>query len=254
MRLDTRELSLDGLRRDIGGLPPASSDTTIASNLALIGRLGRPASVVALLEQLLEEDDALAQIAARSYRHVNHFDKIVLVDSERKSDYRLTLHLWQPPYTEEELNEELIHDHRFSFWSTVLAGTLRSESFQGSDTGRIYRQYEYVPERRTKTNLYTFVGEASLRSNGTAEEHAGGSYYLPYETIHRVELPRQDITCTLVLRGPRERDNSNIFNTSYPQTDTRVTNRPFSPRQLAAKLASLAEAVSIRARAGQGAP
>lgn len=239
MQLDLRRATvLDELRESIAELPPDGS------NIHVIADLGRPENVVSLLEQILDDDEVVAEIAGRSYRHVNHFDKIVLVDSEHDADYRLTLHLWNPPYTEQELNEELIHDHRFSFWSTVLAGTLRSESFSHRRDGVLYRQYQYVPERRTSTNFYEFVGEATLRSSGITEKQAGSAYYLSYETIHRVELPRDETTCTLVLRGPRERRHSNIFNTAYPDTDVRTINRPFSPGELAAKLTLLAGAVA----------
>jgi hypothetical protein len=246
MRLDVQEGTLARLQGLIGELPPVRSESTIASNLRLIARLGRPESVLTLLEEILEDDRMLAEIAAGSYRHVNHFDKIVLVDSEHQSDYRLTFHLWNPPYTEEELNEELIHDHRFSFWSTVVTGTLRSESFSRAEGGLNFRQYEYVPERRTRMNFYEFVGEAVLRSDGATEKPAGTSYYLSYEKIHRVQLPHTAMTCTLVLRGPRERSHSNVFNTTYPDGSLRITNRPFSPDQLATKLADLAETIARR--------
>jgi hypothetical protein len=235
-----RATVLDELQEWIGGL---SSDGT---HIGAVAELGRPENVLSLLERILDDDDVLAEIAVRSYRHVNHFDKIVLVDSERDADYRLTLHLWNPPYTEQELNEELIHDHRFSFWSTVLTGTLRSESFSRRGGGRRYRQYQYVPERRTSTNFYEFVGEATLRSSGITEKPAGSAYYLAYETIHRVQLPLEDMTCTLVLRGPRERRHSNVFNTAYPDTDVSTVNTPFSPGELATKLTLLAGAVASR--------
>lgn len=246
VQLDLRESSLDRLRGLIAGLPNDGGRPIVDSNLSVIARLGRLEGVLGLLEQILDAEDFLAEIAGRSYRHVNHFDKIVLVDSERSSDYRLTLHLWDPPYTERELNEELIHDHRFSFWSTILAGTLRSESFSRLPGGLRFRQYRYVPERRTRTNFYKFVGDATLGSSGITKKAAGSSYYLSYETIHRVQLPQDEMTCTLVLRGPRERSHSNIFNTSYPEADVLTTNRVFSPSELATKLSKLAVTVAKR--------
>ena len=49
-------------------------------NLRLIEMLGRPEKIDRLLADLLDDPNALAEVGARSYRHVNHFDKVVLVD------------------------------------------------------------------------------------------------------------------------------------------------------------------------------
>lgn len=247
IQLDLHEETiLDRLQGLIRQIPFDGVQPIIGSNLRTIARLGRPEHVLRLLDEILYDGDALAEIASRSYRHVNHFDKIVLIDSERDSDYRLTLHLWNPPYTEHELNEELIHDHRFSFWSTILTGTLRSESFSHRQSGHSFRQYRYVPERQIRMNFYEFVGEATLRSSGITKKVAGDSYYLSYETIHRVQLPRDEMTSTLVLRGPRERRHSNVFNTAYPDGDLRTSNQVFSPNELATKLVRLADMLTSR--------
>src|SRR5262249_29822005 len=159
-------------------------------------------------------------------RHVNHFDKIVLVDSADEHGYRLTLHLWNPPYSEQEINDELIHDHRFSFWSNILTGTLVAEDFartSDGSAGRRLRQRQYAPEKgalSTMSNFYTFVGEAQLAKQRVTKKPAGQAYHLNYERTHRVVLPREEMTCTLVLRGPRMRNHSNVFNTSYPSQNT----------------------------------
>src|SRR5215469_15426772 len=123
------QISLDQIQTTLEKLPVDDSDIIINENLSLIDRIGQPEYFISILEQILNEKDLRTDIAHRSYRHVNHFDKIVLIDSENEQGYRLTLHLWTPPYTEKELSDELIHDHRFSFWSTILTGDLLSENF-----------------------------------------------------------------------------------------------------------------------------
>jgi len=183
-------------------------------------------------------------MAGRSYRHVNHFDKIVLVDSEIPSDYRLTLHLWMPPYSEIELNEELIHDHRFSFWSTILVGSLASQNYVRAPDGKKYRQYRYIPEERDSLNFYKFMGEERLVATGDVCEAAGQAYYLPYNRIHRVVLPRTSIVCTLVLRGPRENNHSNVYNTVYPRESVEMKPIMFSSEQVKQKLQELLNALS----------
>lgn len=239
-------LSLDQIRTTLETLPKDKSEKTVRENLAFIDQIGQPQAILSILEYVMNDKEICADIAKRSYRHVNHFDKIVLVDAEHESEYRLTLHLWLPPYTEKELNDELIHDHRFSFWSNILTGNLVSENFARTETGKVFRQYQYVPEKHSLSNFYSFKGEFPLSQTTTNEKIAGQSYYLSYERIHRVLLPRTDMTCTLVLRGPRERNFSNVYNTSYPSTNTQIANTAFSEDILVTKLAALSKAVAKR--------
>lgn len=243
------EMTLDGVEGLLHGLPREKSERTIEDNLYFVGELGRPERMYSLLRGLLADTDALELVSGRSYRHVNHFDKIVLVDSGDRGGYRLTLHLWRPPYTEDEVEDELIHDHRFSFWSTILAGNLLSENFERAVGGRRYRGYRYIPEKRdvsTASNFYEFVGESALVTTQPSKETVGSSYYLNYQRIHRVVLPQECMTCTLVLRGPREREFSTVYNTSYPTQDTRATNEMFTPEQVRERLGALLTELSKR--------
>lgn len=239
-------LPLEDLGETLGHLPADRSVETISNNLALISSISHPNRILSLLNRILGDKAVLALIASRSYHHVNHFDKIVLIDSDSPAGYRLTLHLWRPPYTADELDDEIIHSHRFSFWSAILAGELQSENFQIGEDGTIFRRYSYVPEKRTKVNFYEFCGEARLRRIDVSVQAAGTSYYLPYEQIHRVLLPHRTMTCTLVLRGPRARNHSDVYNTSYPETNTQSANRTFSRDELADKLHALKQIIAVR--------
>src|SRR5690242_17800568 len=89
-------------------LPRAALPETVRQNRLLIAQIGRPQHVLPMLEEILEDKHRLADIAGRSYHHVNHFDKVVLVGNADPDAYRLTLHLWYPPYTETELRDEMI--------------------------------------------------------------------------------------------------------------------------------------------------
>ncbi len=227
----------------VSSLPAADSEGRKNYNLALIKELGRPERITALLKDYLSDASALATIADRSYRHVNHFDKIVLVDTDN-GGYRLTLHLWSPPYSEQEIHDELIHDHRFSFWSTILTGRLVSQDFNKEGSGKVhdFRQYRYSPEKlgtASVSNFYEFVGDTRLVAAGESVEHQGNAYHLQYYRIHRVVLPLEAMVCTLVLRGPRERAFSNVFNTAYPSTNTQNGNAMFSVPELTEKLERL---------------
>lgn len=237
----------------IDGLPVRADDEQRHELLDFVRQLGAADCISGILAEICATPELAEAVAARSYRHVNHFDKIVLVDSGALHGYRLTLHLWRPPYTEKELNDEMIHDHRFCFWSHILTGRLVSHNFTRDDHGDVFRMYRYVPERRavtTTANFYEFVGEAGLTTTGEAVEEQGNVYYLDYHRIHRVLLPRNRMTCTLVLRGPRDRDFSHVYNTVYPDTDTTSQNVMFSAGELVERIDSLRRAIGARPHAG----
>jgi hypothetical protein len=235
---------IEQLLKELPHIPQGKA--VVEANLDLIRRLGEPTQILAVLERILTDPFAISQNASRSYHHVNHFDKIVLIDSERSFDYRLTIHLWLPPYSEKQLNEELIHDHRFSFWSNILAGSLISENYLLSEHGNAYQQYRYIPEERDALNFYQFMGEARLAASGIVKRNRGAAYFLSHERIHRVRLPREDMVCTLVLRGPRACNYSNVYNTVYPNQNFELTPTMFSPRQLRGKLVCLVDELAGR--------
>ena len=229
------------LKEVINTLPVAVSPETIKRNRLLVARIGQPHIFCPMLEQILNDRYLLADVAGRSYRHINHFDKIVLIGNDDPQAYRLTLHLWRPPYTETELCDELIHDHRFNFWSVILTGALTSENLEFSESGELFRQYRYTPELRSLAfhDFYEFSGETRLAKTTTSRRVAGESYYLSAPSIHRIVLPQTMITCTLVLRGPRLRRYSTVFNTEYPKKNTLFENEMFSPNDLSIKISAL---------------
>jgi hypothetical protein len=237
--------AVEGLQDILKILSGGDSRETIENNWTLIDWLGQPEQIVPIIRQILRHESVLAEVASRSYRHVNHFDKIVLVGSDDPRGYRLTLHLWDPPYSEQERDDELIHEHRFNFWSVILTGTLRSENFartRDPGDGVLYRNYRYIPTLgRTKSfcDFYEFRGEVRLRKIEPHVWQAGDSYYLSAPQIHRVALPRESMTCSLVLRGERLREYSEVYNSTYPSADTRLAHAMFSPAQLADKLVRL---------------
>jgi len=232
---------LDQIVSNLAALPSNASAQSINDNLRLVSELGHTDRLEILLRHILSDTSTVQQIAGRSYRHVNHFDKIVLIDSIDPTAYRLTLHLWSPPYTASEMIEELIHDHRFNFWSRVLVGSLESVPYTRDPSGAIYRHFQYLPEDRTSTSFYKFFGETRLMQGENVIRPIGTAYFLSFDNIHRVLLPNASLQCTLVLRGPRQRVTSNIFNTSYPKADVQTAPVMFSNEQLKRKILFLLE-------------
>lgn len=96
-------------------------------------------SVMALLQEILNNEALLQKICDRSYTHALGFDKIVLVDLSKDTiseegapkphKTQVRLHIWEP------LNDalpivEALHEHSFDFVSTVLTGHLENQQFK----------------------------------------------------------------------------------------------------------------------------
>jgi len=246
VKTENQKCNLERLRDILLMLPSEPTPKTIEQNRLLVAEIGSPPVIQSIIQEVLADERTLESIASHSYRHVNHFDKIVLIGNEDPSAYRLTLHLWCPPYTDAQVCDELIHDHRFSFWSTVLTGTLIAENFEQSELGKTFRQYRYIPEQRSQSfsDFYEFHGEIKLSKTTIQRTASGVAYYLAAPSIHRIVLPQQGITCTLVLRGPRLKSYSTVYNTGFPSTNTQIDNVMFTSLELSTRLSLLLQSLA----------
>lgn len=216
----------------------------IDNNLKFMKKLASQNILRILIKEVLEDKNLLKTIAARSYEHVNHFDKIVLIDNHDPKGYRLTLHMWDNNYSKKVLEEELIHNHRFSFWSHVYFGNLVSENFIESKHNSIekkdFNKFTYRPSTTGNIHSCVFTEKKQLTKLKNLCVAQGKTYYLNYRTIHRVLLPKKGhMLCTFVLRGPREREFTNTYNTFYPERGIQSSVPMMTPLQLKHKLVKL---------------
>lgn len=247
------------LRDALEGLAEVPAELVERRGYELLAEISAPAVIGSLLDGVRSDPAALRSVAGQSYRHINHFDKIVLIGSPDPAAYRLTLHSWSLPYEEDEVLEETIHDHRFDFWSNVLFGTQVSFNYVEDPDGMTYRKYRYSPENRgvSFSEFYEFRGEVNLQPHSVDTRHEGDQYHLlAGKAIHQVLVSFDEPMATLVLRGPRLRSYANCFNTTYPVEGKSFANAMFSPEQLGAKLdvvcAQLAGRTEREARAARG--
>ena len=127
-------------------------DNLFKENLATLRILAEKQNVTCFLTHVISDNTLLSSIASRSYTHINHFDKIVLVDAP-SHNYRLTLHIWWPLDSNNQLDDEPMHSHRFDFWSTVLTGKLKSQFFDRVSDQQQYRDFEYIPEDENMSSV-----------------------------------------------------------------------------------------------------
>ena len=187
-------------------------------------RLARPASFWSLFEGLTEAQ--LQSIARRSYRHGNGFLKIVLLEN----GYKLRLHIWLPGTP----CEENVHDHRWSFASTVLCGSLRSELFAylGEDPAGEFREFRYE-QRQAKP-----VGRARLLRLSTEVYRAGDAYCLPREVLHRIAHHGENLVATLMCSAPQGEAGCRLLSDREERAPATL-NHPLDTDELRAALAVL---------------
>jgi hypothetical protein len=247
----TMDSVYDTVKRQLSELPRDTKNSAIVEeNLAYLRSLVSQNVPSRLIQEVLDSEELLEIISARSYHHVNHFDKIVVVDSEDPLSYRLTLHYWPGAYDTRVMNQELIHNHRFSFWSHIFRGTLRMENYAEAPMigvgQQVLRRYVYRPTVVGNIHSCEFDGEARLEKKDDTAYPQGECYYLHYLATHRVTLPEGNSRiCTMVLRGPREREYTNTYNTFYPEQGMESSVPTMEPVVLERKLREILEECSV---------
>ncbi|WP_455916996.1 hypothetical protein [Pantoea agglomerans] len=191
----------------------------------------------AIILEVLNDTESLKEVSSNSYKHVNHFSKIVLINDENQDNCRLTLHIWKPPFTENEISQELIHDHRFSFSSYVLCGEQVHEIFQESEAKSItkvrFQKYKYLPSATGNIHDCFFEEDVYLDEVAEKKVSRGQVYTMHNEAIHRIVFPGGDQPIiSFLVRGPRKRNYTHTYNTFYPREGT-VSNVPmYTPDEL----------------------
>jgi hypothetical protein len=214
-------------------LEGASSVTTYA-DARLTGILGVD-SASRIVREILDDDQALAETAARSYTHSNGFDKITLL-SNREPEFKLRLHAWWPGGLNGRTGE-FIHSHRWFFRSTTLCGSAHVETFTERDGGEPVYRHEYQP-RDDATQRYGLkvVGESSLASDLMFTLTPGGTYSMGPDLFHRVIRAGETVSITLFVRWATIRPTALVFADS-PILDQQILSVPsFTRDQLRSKL------------------
>jgi hypothetical protein len=228
-------MTLAELRGWIDELTPDA--VTASSTRAVLSRLVRPAPLHDLLSTVLACRSQLENVASASYVHFNHFDKIVLAEAPR-TGVRLTLHIWSVSPRALQDPDPRIHSHRFDFSSAVVTGSLRAEMFTPGE-GSTYKWYRYRPVAGTPVSVLQYRGAVGLRSVAEAPIRAGEAYSLDHRRIHRIVVPDEEVIATMVVRGPRRRNVSDVFSTAPRPRVSLQRPRRLQPDLLREKLHTL---------------
>ena len=190
--------------------------------LAALSSLAQPSRIIELLRSLHSNRDAAAACAEQSYLHPLGFYKLMLIDAAPL--FELRVHVWWPS---SRPGVDHVHNHRFSFVSTVVCGGYDMQVFQVDPAGEEMAEYREVASPDTGWRLES-VGRARLASPDTgwrlepvgrarlglltsAKLRQGSSYALSAEALHRVSVPPGTLCVTLLLRTAIADSTTQVF-------------------------------------------
>ena len=159
--------------------------------------------MIELLEAILTDTSSLKQICQRSYQHGNGFLKVVLLDR----GYKLRLHIWFAGQS----CEENIHDHRWSFSSLILAGSLKSEIWKDHAEGQVFQEYEYHAATAERSALKTEMGCQPLQLDHVQLNTVGDHYVMPKGKLHRIINPGHQLVATIMCSAPTEQGTTRLI-------------------------------------------
>ncbi|HKY33311.1 MAG TPA: hypothetical protein VJV23_12300 [Candidatus Polarisedimenticolia bacterium] len=152
------------------------------------------------------------QAARQAVWHPNGFLKLTLAQGARGQ--RLRLHIWPARIEVEPLTED-VHTHYWAFSSVVLLGSLWSETFTPSPSGKQYRDKSLRDFQRKagggRTYPFRIGGLVRLSKDGEQRLVRGGTHWLAAGGTHRISRHGAGPAATLVLQGPPLLESCHVY-------------------------------------------
>ena len=190
-----------------------------------------PMQICALVQEILRSPRLLQQVAARSYQHGNGFLKVVLADR----GYKLRLHIWFAG----QACEENLHDHRWGFVSTILAGTLHSEIWRDAADHEAAdletTEYTYHAAKTQQEAFKQPLGSRRYVLARRAAYRAGEAYVMPEQRLHRIMNHGDRLVATLMCTAPTQQGTTRLI-PMHDGIDPNIQPPRTTPEQLAAAL------------------
>jgi hypothetical protein len=149
-------------------------------------------------------------ILATARLHTNGFLKLTLPGSGHR-DMNLRLHIWNGEDVP-DASETDAHNHRWSFASRVLTGSLvhfrlLAESIRDGE----YRHYRHTFNGVTPEPSLTYAGDSNLYIITKENILLNSVYHVSSEIVHRVSAAPGIDSATLVLEQTPRRLTTNIY-------------------------------------------
>jgi len=184
------------------------------------------------LASVLADDELLELIAARSYAHVNGYDKIVLVD--RRPRYALHLHLWWPGA--QTGSPEHIHNHPWTFSTALLSGGYRTRFYRIAPSGHPLYRYTCTSTLGQPGHTLEPNGMVAARCVFDAHVTVGARYTIRRSVLHRISNLPRELTSTLMLHSRIVDARTTLLTEAPLETHGRVEVASFGAPTLRRKL------------------
>ncbi|KMS76215.1 hypothetical protein ACM01_05750 [Streptomyces viridochromogenes] len=206
------EATLQEIKEHLEVVVDSGRGTTFQGSESVVRNLAEPKELRSLIGQIISDDAALADIAARSYYHANNFLKVVLLAGD-KNPWKLRLHMWHPQPNASGTITEDIHSHRWDFTTALVVGEYFAQEFK-IGPGTEYYHFKYLPIGQGKTFSLEAQGKEELCSVFEAVLPAGTVYHINHEVLHCISRSAGKAAASLVLQQPAEEDFTNVYRTS----------------------------------------
>lgn len=151
----------------------------------------------------LRDEQSLSVIARNSYTHQLGFEKFLLSPSDTNLIW-VRVHFWPDSMSGRDTD---IHSHCASFTSTILTGELSSLTYERSEIGSEFYEYEYCFDVKLGKSSAFFKKKSILQSIINHKFTAGSVYSLPANELHQTVDVAKD-TVTLSIWGSRNQTAS----------------------------------------------
>lgn len=153
--------------------------------------------ILELLQDLYEDKDL------KGHLHPLGFTIITL--QNWNNNERLRIHIWAKEGRKYNNNQSWIHNHEYSVFSLVLLGNLLNTKYKiiKDSQNRSLPIFNVAYDRMNSDLVLTNdTCDISVISNDNLD--FGQFYYIPNWEFHKVEVPTNQITCTLVWNFDKE--------------------------------------------------
>lgn len=201
--------------------------------------ISKPSNLRFLIDKLLNDRNQLKTIRENSYCHENGFHKIVLLYG---NNFKLRLHHFGKTG---KAGKENVHDHRWPFVSTILKGALHMEMFTVTNEINNSEQllhHIYDSDKVGGSYKAQLQGVSNLKMVEKMSFHAGLTYILPAEILHRITNTENQECITLILTGKPVNSKCNLFARNILTDEEKKTPR-YTNDELLHHLSNLGETV-----------
>lgn len=206
----------------------ADNASAVVQNLTSVFSAVDSFFLIEVIDEILQDDALLEEVMRASYRNVTGFLKIVLV-SGGKEAWKLRLHVWE----KKEL--EFPHNHKWDFFSKIMAGYLIQDIYQPIEGNAATKKYierepvslmpiapdgqlpcpcrdNYILASKNSYDASLFACQVNTIGLEVTQQNligVGESYFMPNHLIHTI-TPGKD-AITFVFTSDQVTNNSSVF-------------------------------------------